>query len=211
MMESGASRAFADTLAKIISVIFHPLLMPLYGLLIVFSAPTLFGYLPFVQKKFLFLILSTNNLLLPLSLIPYFKYRKIITTWSIENRSERIIPLAITSFFYFVSVYIILRFGIPVFIKAFILSAALLSFTVTVINFWWKVSIHSVGSGALTALILVLSIKMHTPLTSFLVAAIISSGLVLSSRLWLNSHSPKEVWFGYLLGIVFMASLLFIL
>jgi len=199
-----------DTLAKIIMVIFHPLLMPLYGLLIIFSAPTLFGFIPFVQKKVIILILLTNNILLPLSLLPYLKWRKIISTWSLSDRSERIIPMALTSLFYFVTLYIVLKYRIPVFIKTVILSTALLSFTVSLINFWWKISIHSVGAGALTALIFVLSFKMHTPLTIFLIPAIIISGLVLSSRLWLNSHSPKEVWLGYLLGFAGTTSLLLI-
>jgi hypothetical protein len=199
-----------DTLAKIITVIFHPLLMPLYGLLIIFSAPTLFGFIPFVQKKVIILILLTNNILLPLSLLPYLKWRKIITSWSLSDRSERIIPMALTSLFYFVTLYIVLKYRIPVFIKTVILSTALLSFTVSLINFWWKISVHSVGAGALTALIFVLSFKTHTPLTIFLIPAIIISGLVLSSRLWLNSHSPKEVWLGYLLGIAGMTSLLLI-
>jgi len=199
-----------DTLAKIIMVIFHPLLMPLYGLLIIFSAPTLFGFIPFVQKKVIILILLTNNIFLPLSLLPYLKWRKIISTWSLSDRSERIIPMALTSLFYFVTLYIVLKYRIPVFIKTVILSTALLSFTVSLINFWWKISIHSVGAGALTALIFVLSFKMHTPLTIFLIPAIIISGLVLSSRLWLNSHSPKEVWLGYLLGFAGTTSLLLI-
>jgi len=199
-----------DTLAKIITVIFHPLLMPLYGLLIIFSAPTLLGFIPFVQKKVIILILLTNNILLPLSLLPYMKWRKIISTWSLSDRNERIIPMALTSLFYFVTLYIVLKYSIPVFIKAVILSTALLSFAVTLINFWWKISIHSAGAGALTALIFVLSFKMHTPLTIFLIPAIIVSGLVLSSRLWLNSHSPGEVWLGYLLGIAGMTSLLLV-
>ena len=210
MTISGTSHPFADTMSKIITVIFHPLLMPLYGLLIIFSAPTLFGYLPFVQKKVIVLILSTNNILLPLSLLPYLKWRKIISTWTINERSERIIPMAISSFFYFVTVYIVLQYSIPMFIKAFILCTALLSFTVTVINFWWKISIHAVGAGALVSMIYVLSIRMHTPLTAFMISAILISGLVLSSRLWLNSHSLKEVWLGYLAGIAGMSSLLLI-
>jgi hypothetical protein len=209
MMMSNASRTSADILAKIISVIFHPVLMPLFGLLIIFSSPTLFGYLPLIQKKFLVLILSTNNILLPLSLLPYLKWRKMITSWTMDNRSERIIPLAITSFFYFVTVYVVLKFNIPVFIKVVFLSTALLSFVVTIVNFWWKISIHSVGAGALTSLIMVLSIMMHTPLTPFLLSAIIASGLILSSRLWLNAHTSGEVWIGYLTGIAGMGILLF--
>jgi hypothetical protein len=200
-----AKRPFADFMAKFMSVIFHPVFMPLYGLIIIFSAPTLFGFLPLVQKKIVLLIFSTNNILLPLSLIPYLKWRKMISSWTIDDRSERVIPMAITSFFYMVTVYVVLKFNIPVFIKSFILSTSLFSFVLTVINFWWKISIHSAGAGAMTSLIFVLSIRMHTPLTPFLISAILASGLILSSRLWLNSHNPREVWFGYLAGIAGMA------
>jgi hypothetical protein len=43
-----------------------------------------------------------------------------------------------------------------------------------------------------------------------MISAIIISGMVLSSRLWLNSHSPKEVWLGYLVGTAGLALLLLI-
>lgn len=207
---SGTSNPFADTLAKIISVVFHPLLMPLYGFLIIFSTPTIFGYLPFVQKKVIILILTTNNILLPLSLLPYFKWRKIISTWTIDERRERIIPMALTSVLYFLTFYIVLRYSIPLFIKAVILSTAFISFAVTLVNLRWKISVHSVGAGALTSLIFVLSFKMHAPLDVLIILAILVSGLILSARLWLNSHNPKEVWLGYLLGITGMASLLLV-
>ena len=199
-MTYGKTEQFDDLLAKIISAICHPLLMPVYGLLIIFSAHALFGYLPFSVKKTLFIIVLINNVLIPLCLMPYFRFRNIISSLSVENRKERIIPLITTSFFYSVTVYLTLRFHIPIFIKAFILASAFLAIAVTIINFWWKISIHSAGTGALTALVLVLSIKMHTPLTWFMIVVILSTGLVMSSRLWLNSHSPGEVWSGFLFG-----------
>jgi hypothetical protein len=207
-MPSDNSKSLAGILARIISVVFHPLLMPLYGLLIVFSGPTLFGYLPFVQKKFIILILAMNNILLPLSLLPYMKWRNIISSWTIEKRSERVSPLVLTTFFYMVTVYVVMKFSVPGFIKAIILVTAFLSLAVTVINFWWKISIHSVGAGALTSMILILSIAMNTPLTVFLISSILVSGFVLSSRLQLGSHTPAEVWTGYLLGFAGMASIL---
>ena len=108
------------------------------------------------------------------------------------------------------TLYVVLQFSIPVFIKAMVLSTALLSFVVTIINFWWKISIHSVGTGALTSLIIVLSIKMRTPVTPILISVILASGLVLSSRLWLNAHSPKEAWLGFFTGVAGMAVLLLI-
>jgi hypothetical protein len=199
-MGSDITKDILDKPAKIISVIFYPLLMPLYGMAIIFSAPTLFGYLPFEVKKLLFLIVLMNNVLLPFSLLPFFRYRNIISSWSVENRRERIIPLIIITLLYSVTSFIIFRFTIPVFLKSFIYAAFFISLVVTIINFWWKISIHSVGVGALTALVLILSLKMYSPLTWYLILVIIAAGLVLSSRLKLNSHSPDQVWFGFLAG-----------
>ncbi|MBN2634124.1 MAG: hypothetical protein JXR66_11235 [Bacteroidales bacterium] len=210
MMESPSANSLTDRLAAIISVVFHPLLMPLYGLLIVFSTPTLFAYLPFVQKKFIVFILATNNILLPFSMLPYLKWRKVISSWTIDNRSERVTPLALTTFFYFVSVYVVMKFTIPGFIKALFIASALISLAVTVINFWWKISIHSVGAGSLTSMVLILSLTMHTPLIPLIIAAILVSGFILSSRLWLQQHSPAEVWSGYLLGFTSMALILIV-
>jgi hypothetical protein len=186
--------------AKIISIIFHPLLMPVYGMAIIFSAPTLFGYLPFNIKKLLFLIILVNNVLLPLSLMPFFIQRKIISSWALSDRKERNIPLIITTLLYVTTSYIIFRFPIPLFLKSFIFATAFLSILVTLINFWWKISLHSVAAGALIGLVFLLSIKMLTPLEWYLISAVLIAGLVLSSRLRLNHHSPMQVWIGLLTG-----------
>ena len=197
---SEESKVYYDKFAKIITIIFHPLLMPLYGMTIIFAAPTLFGYLPFNLMKLLFLIILVNNVLLPISLMPFFIQRKIISSYSINDRKERNIPLIITTLLYGTTSYIIFRFPIPVFLKTFIFSTAFLSLVVTLINFKWKISLHSVGSGALIALVLILSVKMLTPLQWYLTGAFVAAGLTLSSRLKLNIHNPQQVWVGLLTG-----------
>jgi len=191
-----------DTLAKMISVIFHPLFIPVYGMAIIFSAPTLFGYLPFNVKKLLFLIVLINNVILPFSLLPLFRYRNIISTWIIEDRKERIIPLLIITILYATSAFIISRFPIPAFLKSFIFASFFISLLLTLVNFWWKISIHSAGVGALISLVLFLSIKMYSSLTWYIFMVVIIAGLVLSSRLRLNYHNPRQVWLGFLTGFL---------
>jgi len=200
MIKSEGTIDFLIKPAKIISVIFHPLFMPVYGMVVIFSAPTLYGYLPFEVKKLLFLIVLINNVILPLSLLPFLKYRNIISSWTVENRRERIIPLLITTLLYASTSFIVMKFPIPVFLKSFIFAAFFVSLAITVINFWWKISIHSAGAGALSALVLILSLKMYSSLVWYLIMVIIAGGLILSSRLKLNSHSPQEVWLGFLTG-----------
>ncbi len=199
-MESDESKDFTAKLAKIVTLVFHPLLMPLYGMAIIFSAPTLYGYLPFNAKKLLFLVMLVNNVLLPLSLIPFFIRRQIISSWTISERKERNIPLIITTVLYGSTSFIIFKFPIPLFFKSFIYATTLLALLVTLINFRWKISLHSVGSGALIALIMILSLKMMTPLQGYLIPAILAAGLTLSSRLKLDQHNPVQVWVGLFAG-----------
>jgi hypothetical protein len=201
-MDNNRSADFSDKLARIISVIFHPFLIPVYGLVIIFMAPTLFNYLPFNVKKMVILIVLVNNVLLPLSLIPFFVHHNLIKSWFIFDRKDRIIPLIISSILYVVTTYIIFRFRVPYFLKSFFLAVAFLSLATTLINFWWKISIHSIGAGVILALVLILSIKMYSPLLWYIIPAIVAGGLILSSRLQLDLHNPGQVWSGFLTGFL---------
>jgi hypothetical protein len=201
-MNTNVKKNLPDSLARVFSVIFHPLIMPLYGLAIILSAPTLFGYLPFDVKKLLFFIVVINNVLLPLSLLPFFINRKIVTSWTISERKERIIPLILATVLYATTSYIIFKFPIPFFLKSFIFSLFFLSLIVTIVNFWWKISLHSVAAGALISIVLILSFKMYTPLIIYQISVIVAAGLVLSSRLRLNYHNPQQVWIGLLTGFM---------
>ena len=199
-METNKINYFPDAFARSVSAVFHPLFIPVYGLAIIFMAPTLMGYLPVEIKKILLLIVLVNNVMVPALMMPFFRHRNIITTWTIDDRKERTIPLVLTTLLYAISFYIVSRFQVPFFIQSFFISAFLISLAATIINFWWKISVHSVGAGAIIALVLTLSRRMDTSLMWYLVPAVIIAGLILSSRLKLNSHSPGQVWAGLLAG-----------
>lgn len=193
-----------DKTAKIISVVFHPLFIPLYGILIIFLAPTLFWYLPFQMKKILFLVVLVNNILIPVSLMPFFRYRNIISSWIIETRRERIIPLLTVSFFYSITSVIMFRLPLPLFFKAYTFSISFIAITVTIINFWWKISLHSVGAGVLAGTVFVLSLKMMVPLTWLLIPSLLVGGLILSSRIKLNSQFVSRAYLGFVTGFACM-------
>ena len=140
-------------------------------------------------------------------MIPFFMHNNLIRSWFMNERSDRIIPLIISTILYFVTTYIIFRFQVPNFLKSFFLATAFLSLTATLINFWWKISLHAIGAGALLALVLILSFKMYTPLLWYLIPSILVAGLILSSRLQLNLHNPGQVWSGFLTGFLGFAAI----
>jgi hypothetical protein len=146
-----------------------------------------------------------NNVLLPLSLIPFFIRWNIISSWTITERKERNYPLIITTILYCITSFLIFKFPIPAFLKTYIFAASFISLIVTLINFWWKISLHSVGAGALISLVFILSLKMLTPLEWYLISTVVIGGLVLSSRLKLNLHSPQQVWIGLFMGFFGLA------
>jgi len=191
-----------EKLAKIVSVVFHPLFMPLYGLAILMSAPTFLRYLPGEAKRILFMVVTINNVFIPLSLLPFLRYRNIISSYHISDRRERIIPLLTASILYCTTSFIVFRFQVPFFLKSFIFATSVVAIVLSMINFWWKISIHAAGAGALTATVIALAFRMHTPLTFYLLAVILVSGVILSARLKLNSHNPAQVWTGFLTGLI---------
>jgi hypothetical protein len=201
-MSTGSYTNIPDKMAKIVSIAFHPILMPLYGLLILLSAPTFIRYLPSEVKNYLFLVVLIINVLIPLALFPVFRYRNVISSYNIDDRKERILPLLTASILYCTTSFIVFGLQIPFFLKSFIFATSVLSIIVSMINFWWKISIHAVGAGALTATVFVLSMKLYTSLTWYLTAVILTGGLVLSSRLRLNTHNPPQVWLGFLTGLL---------
>jgi hypothetical protein len=210
-MNTESVNTLPDTLARIISVIFHPLFTPLYGLLIIFTAPTFLQYLPAEVKKIIFLMVLGNNVIVPVALLPVYRHRNIISSYNIEARYERSIPLFTTAIFYSITTYIIFRFQIPLFLKTFLLVSTIIVIAVTIINFWWKISLHGVGTGAVTGVVILLILKLYAPVPGFLTAAVIISGLVLSARLRLNNHNPLQVWGGFFTGMLLMILLVWIM
>ena len=201
-MNETKSANLLNKAAKIISVIFHPLFMPLYGLFLIFSIPTVYSYLSLSVKLFLFFVILINNITLPLILLISLKVKNRISSWEMESRKERMLPLFIATTLYAITSYIIIKSPIPVFIKTYFMGILLVSSSVAVINNWWKISVHAAGSGALTALALMLSFIMYHTVILPLTAIIIAAGLTLSSRLRLNSHTPAQAWFGFLLAFI---------
>lgn len=194
--------------AKVISVMFHPLFMPLYGMIVIFMPLAPYGYLPYGVKKLLLLIVAVNNVFLPLSLLPLLKQMNFISSWSLEDRKERNVPLLVTTILYATTSYMVFKFPVPFFLKSFVFSAFMISLVITLVNFRWLISIHSAGAGAMIALMLILCFRLYAGLAGLLVMSVLAAGLILASRLLLNLHNPRQVWYGFFTG--FTGNILFI-
>jgi hypothetical protein len=199
-----------DKAARIISILFHPLIIPTVGFLLLFNSGTYLAYLPFEYKKMILLIVFLCTFVIPLSILPFFLYHKIINDINMSGARERFAPLVI-SFILFVLCYFLLRrVPIPPDYLSFCLGCAASAFLTLLIITKWKISLHMVGIGGLVGLITYLIIKMQVNLGFYMILAIIAAGLTGTARLLLNAHKPFEIYAGFLAGHLIIGSVMFI-
>jgi len=188
--------------AKVISIVFHPLLIPTFGFLILFNSGTYLSYLDFDFKKMIFIIVVLSTCLIPLSLIPFFLYQKMIFSIHLLDNRERFVPLGVTLLLYFFCYFLLRRVPIPPVYHAFCFASIITVALALVITLRWKISLHMVGLGGLAGLIVFITFSMQTNLEFYLIMVIFAAGLAGTSRLMLEAHKPLQVYAGFILGVI---------
>lgn len=202
MSEQTHNEEIGERLAKTVSKIFHPLIMPTYGMifLAVLSSVTVLA-LPLrvnLELIFLFFVLT---FLLPVLAIYYLVLNKRIDDLEVSNRKQRntsyIIAMlsALVALYFFGGMY---RY----FFTLQLMSAYLFSIiTATIVNNFTKVSVHAMGCGAMNCFLFMVNLHTGTRYFWLFVASLLVSGLVCSARLILKQHNEFQVGLGFILGI----------
>lgn len=202
------------TLAHIFSWLFLPLLMPFYGLYLSLYIPSeelsLSGQgmyqIPIALKGQLLMIFFLFSALAPGISFYLLHKRKIISTIDIEDSKERNFPLLIM-FAYCMVLFTLFIFKapnniLPKYFYALPLSGAIVTTLFIIINRWIKISLHGGGAGILVGYLSVFMLENSGFPILFFAFAIIASGLCLSSRLFLQRHTPLEVYSGWSLALM---------
>ncbi len=203
---------FNNLFSKIVSILFHPLLMPTYALIIIFNSGTHYSFIPGQAQKIIYVLVFLTTFLVPVSIIPFLLQLKVISAFQLNDRKDRLIPLFITAISYYFSFYLLTRlpFHVPQFIKILVLASAILIIINLFINLKWKISSHLIGISGLLALIFLYSIVYYANLLYVLVILALITGIVAFARLKLNAHNPKQVYLGFLLGFVGMIIIVYL-
>lgn len=197
---SPEKRRWVEKIAMAISVLFHPVFIPVYGLLILFSAPTLLSYIPFHMKRVIFMLVIANNVILPLSVTIILYSRGVIKTIYAKERNERIILLTFSLLLYAVTALLLVKLPVPNLFKAYFVSIAVVTLIALVVTTFYKISLHSMGLGGLIALAATMIFIFDKGSIGYITSLVLGAGAVLSSRIYLDEHSPSEVWLGLMTG-----------
>jgi len=191
-----------EKLAKIFSVIFQPLLIPSFTLFLLFNLNNYIALIipPSARQMILGMVFIITFVFPVLMLFILYK-RRVIQSFNMNTREERIIPLFITGVFYFMAYHIIKQIQIDEIYQRIFLGSAFLVLIALVVSLIWKISLHMIGMGGMLGAFIGLSQVIHTDVVLIIVAIALACGLTGFARLKLNAHNPSQVYVGFITGL----------
>lgn len=187
---------------RVVSIVLHPLLMPVFGILILFYSGTYLSFIPEAAKRMITLIVAGGMFIIPLSLLPFFMYRKMISSVELTKRNERFVPLLVTAILYYFTFILLKNLGVSHLILSMLLSALISIVLLMIIGRKFNISLHAAGIAGLSGFLLALSLRYGLSSPVVLYGSFLLTGLVGSVRLKQGAHRPPEIYTGYLVGFV---------
>jgi membrane-associated phospholipid phosphatase len=188
---------------KLISGLFHPLLLASYFLtLLYYYHPTFFSPIPLQEVPKLIFASVVTTFVIPVLSILIMRFTSRISSLSLNAREERLLPFISIFLFYSATTYLYTyRLGMKPPLSSMMIGMSLLIGILLLITNWFKISIHAAAIWALAGLMAGIFVSFPGENLIYQVAiTVLLAGLVSSSRLYLGRHSEKEVWYGATLG-----------
>ena len=192
--------------AHFLSVLAHPIFINLVCLILLFFLqPSLYYGLPYTIKLYYITYIFLLTSIIPAISVLLLKYTGSIKSILLADRDDRIIPYVVTTSFY-LFVYYNFRNNMLAssVLLGYLIACALIIFSVLLINFYSKVSIHMATLGALCGLVASSVWVAPIDIRWLLLFFILISGLVASARYSLGAHSIFQLYLGYVYGFFVM-------
>ena len=188
-----SDRSLPTRLSRAVSVVLHPLVMPLYVILLLVAGPTQLSYFPASVKFYLLWVTVLYTAVIPLLSVGLLRSVGRISSLAIDDRRERILPLAIGIVCYLLCAATVARIPSAMIVRKFMLAGACCELFCLAVTFYWKISLHLAAQGAAAALLVLLTFGNAGNLTGALAVAVLAAGALASARLWLGCHTIRRV------------------
>lgn len=187
-----------------ISVVFQPLLMPTLVVgMVLFGVPQA-SSIPEEFKYRLFFLIVLSTLLIPMVTILGLRLSGLVKSLHMAELKDRTIPFLIICLYYILITYFLYQkteLDPVLWLSMAIITSAVIF--LTLVTFFWKMSAHMVGAGGFLGVVICLALKFTSYQMVYpLLGAILLSGIVASSRLYLDAHRPAEVYAGFCTGLI---------
>ena len=190
------------TFSRILSYMLHPLLIPTLATSALLFKPEVYTIvLPISLITWFLSVVFVFTLVIPVTGMLILLKFNAVTSLEMNVRSERTIPLIIASTSFMVLLFQLKSTNVPPIFLYVLYSATFALIAGLMINLVYKISLHTLGWGAIVATLTGISLRLGIPLLLFIIPAIILSGLAGYARLKENAHNQAQVYLGYVAGV----------
>lgn len=187
---------------RIVSIVLHPILMGVYGVLLLFlytDFSIIFSgqFIRFISPVFFL------TCFVPVSSMYFLKRAGLIKDYELTDKRERYLPYLTVFFAYLLLIYYFHSAGLYVWFLSTLIAPVILIIIAAIVNIYWKISAHMLGIGGLIGCTLSIcyNVKALNPFVLFIILFILA-GCLGVSRLKLKRHTPAQVYVGFLVGLV---------
>lgn len=196
------------SISHVISTVFQPLLMPTYGVMLLFMY-TYFGVA--YSNKFWHIVtpIMLFSFVIPGILIYFLLRIGLISDLSLKVRKERFYPYFITLLSYSAMVIFYYKAQMPTWFITMMAGSIAIMIIAILITLVWKISAHMFGVGGLVGGVMSVCyyVEHSNPYWLF-IGLFILAGSIGTSRLILKRHTLSQVIAGFILG--FSVAFLFV-
>lgn len=186
---------------KSISFIFHPLIMPLLGVIFYFSKTPRFIPEPVMKAKLFSIVILT--IILPILLFFLLKTINKVDSIYLKSTRERLIPLFINCIIISLILIRVLKPNEIVELYYFFLGILFSTLGCLVFAiFKIKASIHMIASSGFFMFAVALGIHYQININGTIALMMIILGAIATSRLHLKAHNNKELLIGLFIGLI---------
>jgi membrane-associated HD superfamily phosphohydrolase len=189
-----------DFILKAISFVFHPLIMPLLGVLFYFHKTPRYIPEPLQNAKIFSIVILT--IILPILLFFLLKTINKVETIYLKSTKERLIPLLINCI---IITLILIRVLTPneiielYYFFLGILCSTLACFIMAI--FKVKASIHMIAASGFFMFAVAIGIHFQININGTIALMMLILGAIATSRLHLKAHSNQELIIGVFTGL----------
>jgi hypothetical protein len=165
-------------------------------------APDDFSTFSFYQFKKWFIQLLLYTVVLPFVLILLFRIFGMISNAMMYQPRDRVPPLLATIVFYFIAYnFFVSHYNFPVLFKTLLLGCCCAIIIVFVVNFFYKVSVHTTAAAILPGICISLMLNESLAIILPLLLALLVAAIVGLIRWVLGIHTIGQILLGYAIGI----------
>ena len=189
--------------AHALSVLLHPLFMPLISLWLVMRVdPHLAFFLPEQARWMVLLMVAVMTVAFPLTSTLLLMRAGIVGDLRMPGRRERLAPFVMTLIYQAMAYYLLRQSPLHPAVLALFTGAMVALALTTLITPYWKISVHMVGGGGLVGALWGLSHLHGLDLLPVLALAVALAGALGTARLLSSDHDQLQVHAGFALGFV---------